>query len=553
VEGWKSVSYDPADFSGHRFLADSYSALPRHEIARVSELLQSQLLQPLNITPVQPHLAESNLFILDGAGPADLSFNEFNPLFNRDRLALQLSGVAGSHGTLGDEVVVSAVQGKLSLSAGQFHYETDGFRENNDQKQNIYNLFAQVQLSAKTSVQAEFRYKDIEKGDLELRFDPENFFDSLRVKEITRSFRLGFQHAISANSDLISSVIYRSKDADEDIFAGFSQKGEENGYIAEIQHLFRSGRIRLTSGLGYVAADLKTVLTFSPFPETLNKFDIHHMNLYSYTQINVPKQITWTIGGSADFFNNDIIERNQFNPKLGITWSPLQGTTLRAAVFRYLKRTLLSDQTLEPTQVAGFNQFFDDVNGTTSWRYGIGIDQKLSTSVYGGAEFSGRDLRVPFQDEMTLEFKQAKWKEQMGQAYLYFTPHRWLVFSAEYQFERFDRPTAPGEESIIELKTHRVPVGIKIFHPSGPEAALKATFVDQKGKFIDSMLGVVPGEDQFVVVDASIGYRLPKRWGIIALEVKNLFNEKFKFQDTDPANPTIRPARLILGRLTLAF
>ena len=35
------------NFSAHRFLADSYAALPRHEIARVSELLQSQLLQPI--------------------------------------------------------------------------------------------------------------------------------------------------------------------------------------------------------------------------------------------------------------------------------------------------------------------------------------------------------------------------------------------------------------------------------------------------------------------------------------------------------------------------
>ena len=93
VEGWKSVNTDPADYSAHRFLSDSYSALPRHEIARVSELLQSQLLQPINITPVQPHLAESNLFILNGAGPSDLSFNEFNPLFNRNSYSLQVSGI----------------------------------------------------------------------------------------------------------------------------------------------------------------------------------------------------------------------------------------------------------------------------------------------------------------------------------------------------------------------------------------------------------------------------------------------------------------------------
>ena len=85
VEGWKSVNTDPTNFSAHRFLADSYSILPRHEIARVSELLQSQLLQPLNMTPIQPRLAESNLFLISAGGPAGLSFNEFNPIVQPQR------------------------------------------------------------------------------------------------------------------------------------------------------------------------------------------------------------------------------------------------------------------------------------------------------------------------------------------------------------------------------------------------------------------------------------------------------------------------------------
>jgi hypothetical protein len=50
VEGWRLLNINPSNYSAHRFLADSYAALPRHEIARVSELLQSQLLQPVNIT-----------------------------------------------------------------------------------------------------------------------------------------------------------------------------------------------------------------------------------------------------------------------------------------------------------------------------------------------------------------------------------------------------------------------------------------------------------------------------------------------------------------------
>ncbi len=68
VEGWISVNADPASDSAHRFLADAYSVLPRHDTARVSELLQSQLLQPINVLPIQPQLGLSNSFILARAG-----------------------------------------------------------------------------------------------------------------------------------------------------------------------------------------------------------------------------------------------------------------------------------------------------------------------------------------------------------------------------------------------------------------------------------------------------------------------------------------------------
>jgi tetratricopeptide (TPR) repeat protein len=157
VEGYKSVNTDPANFSAHRFLAESYAALPRHGIARVSEVLQSQLLQPININPVPTLLAESNLLILSGAGPTNLSFNEFNPLFNRNRLALQVSGIGGTNDTWGEEVVQSGVWGPFSYSIGQFHYQTDGFRKNNDLKEDIYNVFVQGMLSYNTSLQTEFR------------------------------------------------------------------------------------------------------------------------------------------------------------------------------------------------------------------------------------------------------------------------------------------------------------------------------------------------------------------------------------------------------------
>ena len=71
----------------------------------------------------------------------------------------------------------------------------------------------------------------------------------------------------------------------------------------------------------------------------------------------------FVLGASGDITSGDspdYKDTNQFNPKFGAMWNPFPATTVRAAAFRVLKRRLITNQTLEPTQVAGFNQFYDD-------------------------------------------------------------------------------------------------------------------------------------------------------------------------------------------------
>jgi outer membrane receptor for monomeric catechols len=63
----------------------------------------------------------------------------------------------------------------------------------------------------------------------------------------------------------------------------------------------------------------------------------------------------------------------------------------------------------------------------------------------------------------------------------------------------------------------------------------------------------VPGADRFWVIDASVGYRIPRRVGRFALEIKNLFDKEFSFQDTDPANPVVRPGRLMVFSFTVGI
>jgi hypothetical protein len=125
VDGAKSSTNDPSNYSAHRFLSDIYASQSRHEIARVSELLQSQLLQPLNGNPLHPQAAQNDLNIFRDAGLSGPTFNEYTPLFNRNQMTLSASGLAGGRDTWGDEVVVSGLWNKVSGSVGGMHYETD--------------------------------------------------------------------------------------------------------------------------------------------------------------------------------------------------------------------------------------------------------------------------------------------------------------------------------------------------------------------------------------------------------------------------------------------
>src|SRR5690606_29779421 len=150
-------------------------------------------------------------------------------------------------------------------------------------------------------------------------------------------------------------------------------------------------------------------------------------NAYVYSDWAVRDDLILSFGLSANRLDGAFVDRRTLNPKFGLTWSPFDGTTIRAAAFKVTARTLVADQTIEPTQVAGFNQFFDDVEGTVSWRYGIGADQDFQAltgiPLFGGVEVSWRDLEVPsFVPIPVPSVTEQDFNEFLGRAYLYWTP-----------------------------------------------------------------------------------------------------------------------------------
>jgi len=578
VEASKSLTIDPGDHSAHRFLADAYSELPRHEIARSSELLQAQLLQPINLDPVQPQLLVTDLNIIAGAGPADVALNEFTPVFRADGLRFDVTGFGGTQETYGDEAVLSGVFDWLSFSLGQFHYSSDGFRTNNDVEHDIYSAFIQTRLGDDLDLQFEFRRRRTEQGDLRLNFDPTDFLPFERRDIEEDSYRISAHYEPQPGHDVLASFTYGEGGERIDDIVGlgstFLSDSSDRSYDGQARYIFDGESINFTAGLTVteIDADQRIVIDSTPvfgdlcgmlpFPcvdETFPDVSAWQHNVYAYLDAELFDGFVATAGLSYDGFERGALDVGRVNPKAGFQWDITDYIRLRAAYLRTVKRALIADQTLEPTHVAGFNQFFDDVDGTRAERIGAAIDITFNDDLYGGFEYSRRELEVPsidtsgFGPPLIIEDQTA----QLYRGYLYWTPGPRWAFSGEVHFEQIERDMSSPFPLPVFVDTFMVPLAVGYFHPSGFFARFGATYVDQA-------VGLPPGSvpavdsDSFFLLDASLGYRLPDRRGLFAIEIGNLLDEQFRYQDTniqdqEPSNPVFIPELTVLARLTLTF
>jgi hypothetical protein len=345
---------------------------------------------------------------------------------------------------------------------------------------------------------------------------------------------------------------------------------KDRGYQAEAQYLFRSNRASIIAGIGSYDIDTEQHIISSIIDSIESNFKRKRDNAYIYANLNFPRNLIWTLGSSYDAFREGNYRSDNFSPKLGFLWNINNATRLRFATFRAIKPALVVEQTIEPTQVAGFNQLFDDTNGTRAWRYGVGFDTRFTKNVYAGFEASHRDIERPIlrPDNLKLDYFEDE-QEDLYRAYLYWIPHdRWAI-RAEYQIERFKRDRNVNDvdaDAPIWLETTTSPIAIYYFDPSGVFVELETVYVNQDVERTplagedDSAITstLASGEEQFILLNAAIGYRLPKRQGILSLQAVNLLDNKFFFQDVNFQNsqektPIYIPERLLVARFTINF
>ena len=575
----QSLAEDPANHAGHRLLSDVYASKSRHTTARVSELLQSQMLQPLSLTALQPQLSEANLGILSGAGPSELATNEYNRLFVQEGTLVQMNALAGSNNTWGDDVVVAGLWDKWAISVGQFAYRTDGVRENADRALDSYNALIQYSPDPSTNLQLELRHSERDEGDITtLAFQPQRFDETLRNVDESDYARIGWRQQFGPGRMLLLSAGHQRWEN----HVSFSpvpgltvvQGGPIDTSGMELQYISRSAASTLISGLNAVSRRDRGELTISDGGgnQVFDRgADIQSGALYTYAFFPLPQDIELVAGLSLDYLDENPNtgsgkQWSSINPKLGFTWRPNESWTLRLVALRALARPLLADQTLEPTQVAGFNQLYDsDSRGTESWQYGAAVDGRLADNLYWGADAKHRQLSVAYTigattpgGGMIREFDAREWS---AGSYLSWAASDNMAFNLDYRYETLDQDADGAlntEEGLENLTTQQLRFGAKGFLSEGWTAELATSWVDQAYDAAPPPGPPEPGfsasgGDQFINVDAALRYRMPRRLGELSLEVRNVLDSDFEYIERDRSNPSFYTERFVFARFSLSF
>jgi ferric-dicitrate binding protein FerR (iron transport regulator) len=571
TEAIKSLSKDYANYSAHLLLSEGYQSIATDDAA-VSERKIADLLAPPSF----------NLF---GRQAGEASLNEYTTLYDRPESRTELGVQTSTYDQFVAPSATFAEKGdSFGYAVGYRPVYAQGSKSGNYRRSERFFVTTESQLSPETRVSGDLHATTQHARDKNSAPDDTQFE--------TYGGSLGLYQKVGDHSKLIgdltlakdrhrfgSSALERLLDQ-ASIADGVAFQEENQILIDEVAHEdVRTGRAALqlitageqlstVSGLqlyrASIVRDERSVITddelgiFTDLNYQLRSRqtpDLAAHDLYNYSTLHLARWVDLVAGGSWSHVQIEDREvtpfvtmthsETRFNPKVGIILTPDASTTVRAAYFEGLRKSSLEDNlSIEPTLVGGINQRFTDFSGARARNLGGGVDYKLSPSIYVGGEALLRHVAdalrsasslVPVDyDEAVLSASEVAVgnlatthrEEKIYRGYLYSILSDRLVNTIDYSWHQVER-TDPeiGQDIILQ----RARTSLRYFCEGGLYPFIAATWREQERKGSDFL---TDGSSDFVIADIGVGYRLPQRQGTIQLQLNNIFDKSFSYDQS---------------------
>jgi len=559
---------DPTSGAAHRVLAELASGDPGLTLARSSAALKATLLSPPNLAPIDPALSEADLAILEPRGPERATFVEYSPFFTQDGAALSLTGFGGTQRTFGDLISGRVLAEGVSLGIAQYHYETNGFGENNDVRHDLVTVEGKARVTPGLTLFGTYRYRDSAGGDRELPFDLADLNQTAMQRDERHLGRIGFHAGFGPDHDLIGTASYQAAAQDTGFTEDISEQAASFNWTAadiQLQHIGRFGPVETQIGLSHSEAEVDSTLSqtldlgFTRLaPTTVAETDrLRQTVIYGYArhrfgEIPFVDAIDLTAGVSLDRFESDAGpgSKTRVNPKAGIRVALSPRAGLRAAYMQTVTPLFLFDEQIEPVTIAGFAQYRPEPAGARVRQVALGADFAATRALDLGAEAAWRWIAAPggAADGSEAEIEEREWSLFANAA----------LGARSAASLRLRRAWATSDLA-GDIDTHSVTeLGgeIRHFHPSGLFAMASLSHV-----WHDFEAANEGGDDAFVLATLSAGYRLPRQRGVLSVDIGNALDQSVRFQARPlrvlgalaPAEPSFPRELSVFAKLSLRF
>lgn len=532
----RSEIADPANSAAHLFLADTFLNLPGRLAAGGGQLLLARLLMPAN----------ANSFN---------AFNSYTTLFDERRADWALSSEGGSFTTGDGTLNASGGTDRMAYGISWNYRRSDGFRPANDDQQDRTgaSLF-KLALTPHSDALFEYDHGNNNGGDHGGASALITNANDLYLRLADRSDRegAGYHVQIRPGSDVVAFFSHETETTISDnprydsVFGDFNQligyghltiTGRNPSFDYQAAHLLKISHFSISYGADIFqgrqqSATNETLLFFSdpqhliPYLSDTQTSEVRFRTAFWQASYAVTPAFAIIAGVNYDWANHDDIflqhlhSTSRWNPSAGVMYSPTRSTTLRFAAMRGLQTHL--QESVAPTDVAGFALSQNEAPLTASGGYSVGWDQEIGRSTFVRTTAFRRLESTPAGALCALVA--CRGQSDGGAVVLNrMLTDRWSFvsdFASTYATDPFSlRHEYDGT------------VGTYYVHPRGYSFSIREEYFRQRGlsRGVPGLTADVPVAPGAFLTDAAVSYQFPRKHGLLSLSVTNLTGRRYAF------------------------
>ncbi len=627
-EAAEAVNYDYANYSAHLFLADSLNALRdptrfnlRYETAWFNELLLANLLAPPGARTISQ----------------DVSQQEYSRLLESDGMGLDLTSQYRSDRQTQELASQYGAFGGTSYSLDLTYQHNDGtpqpYRTNNALSDIEWYSQIKRQLGPNDALMVITKYENYHSGDNFQYNYTSNASPYFHYNEFQTPIAVGAWHhewgpgvhTLALAGRLASDqnftdqsigipVMAQTKGGIQPFFtqlvSNYSLANNLEIYTAELNQLIQGETHTTIFGARYQEGSFNTQDQLSgvfdpasfPMPPAATNIvsPFRRVSAYAYHNWEVTPSLLLTAGATYDALtypdnfrftpiNSGEAYRQALSPKLALTWRPLPGLTFRGAYCQALGGASFDESfTLEPTELAGFNQSFRSVISESL----VGSVAGPRYQVLGGA----MDARLQSHTFLTLQvqYLESDLNEDVGVYYhvssgvppppnfepgtapeelRYREPSvsltvnqllgAYVAAGAGYSYARSTLNLSdafilglapyPVEQDELEAQLHKVSGYLQLTHPLGFYARAEVQWYRQfNSGYVSGTFDQPLPETDFSQVNFYVGWRFLHRRADATFGVLNVGGRDYSLNPLNVYNELPR-SRVYMGRLLFNF